>query len=229
MTSNICTNCENILDPGDLFCSKCGKTVLKKNVKSGKLSKDILIIGGILAAILIVVLLVRSPEQSSNSHQHSGSEGHEHNTEDGIRMIEEIARLEQIMAADPADCETKLQLAHLYQDAGKLKESIGAYSSYLEEHPDNGEARIDLGVSFYRLAFEDSSKQKEYFQKALVEMKTGLQYSPDNQVGLFNIGIVNFQSGNLQEAIKYFNKCIDVNPETQIASKAKEILENHIN
>jgi tetratricopeptide (TPR) repeat protein len=67
------------------------------------------------------------------------------------------------------------------------------------------------------------------FKRAISEMEKALIYSPNHELGNFNLGIVNFQSGNLDKATEYFKKCISINPKSAVAQKAKEILDQHIN
>jgi len=41
------------------------------------------------------------------------------------------------------------------------------------------------------------------------------------------LGIINFSAGRMDEAKKYWQKSIDVNPNAEIAGKAKELLKSH--
>lgn len=178
----------------------------------------------LILIVVIIVLLVRKDEAIKNSQQDDET-AQKFDYSDDLKQIENYR---EVLKKNPKDYETILKLAHLYQDTGQLEKSIEYYRIYLEKFPDNADARIDLGVSYYQMAFEDESKKTEYFSKAISEMEEALKYNPKHQLGHFNLGIVNLQSGNMEVSRKWFKECIALNPNNQIAQKAMEILQQHI-
>ena len=58
-------------------------------------------------------------------------------------------------------------------------------------------------------------------------MKKALEFDPNHQIILFNLGIVYLSQGNVDEANKYFKKCIDVDPNSDLAQRARQIMEQH--
>lgn len=178
----------------------------------------------LILIVIIIVLLVRK-NNKVEQHQHADATTQQM---DFSNELKEIENLEKLVKENPQDYESILKLAHLYQDTGQLEKSIVKYKQYLEKFPDNADARIDLGVSYYQLAFEDESRKNQLFTDAITEMETALKYEPKHQLGHFNLGIVNLQNGNMEKARKWFKECISINPNSQIAQKAMEILQQHI-
>lgn len=178
----------------------------------------------IILLSVVIVMYVRK----DNSIQESKHQRELDQQQDFTHELNEIENLEEKVKSNPQDYESILKLAHLYQDTGQLEKSVVNYKLYLEKFPDNADARIDLGVSYYQMAFEDKSKKEKYFSDAIVEMETALKYDPKHQLGHFNLGIVNLQSGKIDKAEKWFRECIALDPNTSVAQKAMEILKQHI-
>ncbi|MDP2208690.1 MAG: tetratricopeptide repeat protein [Bacteroidota bacterium] len=198
-----------------------------------KNSKHLFAIAAIIASIALIVYLTRQPAAPQQSTEHEGSvhnedEQHSHDVAQMESMKAEIVRLEKVIKENPSDIESLLNLAHLYQDSGNLFKSIETYNEYLLHNPKNADARIDLGVSYYQMAYEDTLKQKEYFDTAISTMQEALKYSPKHVLGHFNLGIVNWQNGNSEKAAFWFNKCIALDSTSSVAEKAKQILQQHL-
>lgn len=198
-----------------------------------KNSKHLFAIAAIILSVAVLVYLTRQLDAPGQNTEHEGhvdgeEEQHSHDIAQMERMKAEIIRLEKVTKENPSDIEALLNLAHLYQDSGNLLKSIDTYTQYLEQNPKNADARIDLGVSYYQMAFEDTLKRKEYFETAINTMQEALKYSPEHVLGHFNLGIVNWQNGNSEKAAYWFNKCIALDSTSSVAQKAAEILQQHL-
>lgn len=192
----------------------------KKNIS--QYIQPIIII--VLLSIVIVQYVRKDNTKHEEEHQHDHSQ-----QQDFTNELKEIESLEKIVKDNPQDYESILKLAHLYQDTGQLEKSIENYRLYLQKFPENADARIDLGVSYYQMAFKDQSQREKYFSDAISEMEQALKYDPKHQLGHFNLGIVNLQSGKIDIARKWFKECIAISPNTPVAQRAMEILNQHIN
>jgi tetratricopeptide (TPR) repeat protein len=201
----------------------------ENNPKLPTLSKknSIFAIIGIIVFVIIVVWLVRKPAQPLPGMIPVDNPTQEENVNNNATMVE-AKRLEDLVNSYPDSIEAMLSLAHLYQDVGMSEKAIHSYSKYLEKDPKNADARIDLGVSYFQLSAEDTLEKLTLLKKAISEMELALKYAPNHLLGHFNLGIVNLQSGNFNEAVEYFKKCISLNPKSPIAQKAQEILDQHI-
>lgn len=186
--------------------------------------KDIVYVLLIALLGVAIVIFVRKPDDVQTQDQ-TNHLTHEH---DFSQVFEEISNLESTIKSNPEDYDSHLKLAHLYQDTGQLEKSIKQYKLYLTKYPENADARIDLGVSYYQLAFEDEANKSKHFALAILEMEKALEYSPEHQLGHFNLGIVTWQTGDLEKSKYWFKKCISINPNSDIATKAMDIIKQHL-
>lgn len=177
----------------------------------------------VLLSVVIVLFIRRDDSKQDAEHKHDDAQQQDFSGE-----LKEIEGLEKKVKENPQDFDSILKLAHLYQDTGQLEKSIVNYKLYLEKFPNNADVRIDLGVSYYQMAFEDGSKKEEYLSDAILEMEKALKYEPKHQLGHFNLGIVNLQSGKMEIAKKWLRECISIDPNTPVAQRAMEILNQHI-
>ncbi len=114
--------------------------------------------------------------------------------------------------------QTLLDLGHLYNDSGFLDKAIETYKKYLKDNPKNADVIVDLGVCYFN---------KNEYEQAEKVMKGAIAINPRHQIGKFNLGIVTFSKGDVTAAKKWWQECIDLNPNTEIAQKAKSLLESH--
>ncbi len=142
------------------------------------------------------------------------------NSSSGIDLsaMNEINALEEKVKANPDDLQSLLHLAHLKNDAGLYDAAIISYKNYLDKNPSDADARVDMGVCYYNL--------KDY-NSAITEMKKALEYKPDHQIAHLNLGIVNLTAGNLEESKKWFKLAVDLDPNSEVGKRAKELLESH--
>ncbi len=111
-----------------------------------------------------------------------------------------------------------LQLAHAQNDAGFYDKAISNYQKYLKSNPSDADARVDMGVCYFSL--------KDY-KNAISAMKEALKYKPKHQIAHLNLGIVNLAAGNVEESKKWLQKAVDIDPNSDVGKKAKEILQSH--
>jgi len=133
-------------------------------------------------------------------------------------LVQDIEQLRKRVDSDSTDTGTMLRLANLLHDGKFMDQAIIYYRKYLALNEKDPDARVDLGICY----FEHGDKGR-----AIAEMKKALTYAPKHQLALFNLGIVNLSSGNLEEAGGWFRKCIDVAPGTETARRAQELISQH--
>jgi tetratricopeptide (TPR) repeat protein len=133
-------------------------------------------------------------------------------------LVQDIEQLRKRVDSDSTDTGTMLRLANLLHDGKFMDQAIIYYRKYLALNEKDPDARVDLGICY----FEHGDKGR-----AIAEMKKALAYAPKHQLALFNLGIVNLSSGNLEEAAEWFRKCIDVAPGTETARRAQELISQH--
>lgn len=230
-----CGECGFEFDRDYKFCPECGtKTAVtggsKKSDKSIQSKKaeitkdddkqlDPKIIFGIFAVGILAILIIMyvtgsfdSPTVNQTSVPTQTGSGVDLNN---LNLIKE---LEEKIKANPEDYKTLLDLAHLKNDSGFFEQAILNYRTYLERHPDDADARIDMGVCYFNLRDYDNAKK---------EMLKALEYSPKHQIGYLNLGVVTLSAGNREESKEWFQKAIEINPTTDVAKRAEELLKSH--
>jgi len=142
-------------------------------------------------------------------------------------MVKEIQSLQKAVDANPRDARSVLQLANLYHDVRLFPKAIAMYERYIEIDPSNADARVDLGTSYFEMSFEDTSRRGEYLAAAKEAMEKALTYVPRHQLALFNLGIVRFHTGEIDEALDSFKKCVMVDSTSETGRKAMQFLNQH--
>jgi double zinc ribbon protein/tetratricopeptide repeat protein len=231
-----CPLCGQKNDPASSFCESCGAALrpsappLKerpagKNPPQAKLPplKALqswkLTLG--LAVVLIATLVISRSSRNNSPGPPEGSSAH------ASDAAQEIRSLQQTVDSNPQDAASTLRLANLYHDVRLYPKAITMYERYLQLNPSNPDARVDLGTSYFELSFEDTSRKDEYLGAAREAMEKALTYAPQHQMALFNLGIVRFHTGEFEQALESFRKCMAVDSTSDVGRKAKQFVNQH--
>lgn len=229
--ANFCSSCGAKLQPEKIYKNKPKKLSKKtaKNITRSSHSNELKILSTKNLISIIVVLFIigavilisggafNSPVSKLNNLNTKSSASKFNNGID-LSNINRIKNLENVVAKNPNDSRSLLELAHLLDDSGFFVKAIQEYNKYLKFYPNNPDALIDRGVCYYKL--------KQY-DKAIVSMKKAVKIKPDHQIGNFNLGIVNMATGNMEKAKMWWRKAVAINPNSTIGKKAKLLLESH--
>ncbi|MCL6494899.1 MAG: tetratricopeptide repeat protein [Ignavibacterium sp.] len=237
-----CTNCYYEIRSSEFeYCPKCGtkisvelKSKLKKKVKDdsadliGKQTSKTLdskviygmVFGGIVFILLVLYLsgVFDATKVTPTNTMNPGNVPQTQQPGVDLSAVQKINELEAKVKANPNDHQSLLELAHLRMDSGFYEQAIQNYRTYLEHHPDDADVRIDMGVCYFNL---------RDFNTAITEMEKALQYQPKHQIGYLNLGVVNLNAGNLEKAKEYFQKAVEINPNTEAGKKAQQLLTSH--
>ncbi len=172
-------------------------------------------VGGVILLGIIIILssgVFETPNvEKSNSSVQQGSQI-------DLAAVQKINELEEVVKRDTTKIVNVLQLAHSLNDAGFFVRAIEYYQMYIRSNPKNAEVLIDMGVCYFEL---------KRYNEAKANMKKGLKINPDHQIGLFNLGIVNFSQGNIDSAKYWWGKAYSINENTEIGKRAKQLLESN--
>ncbi len=94
-------------------------------------------------------------------------------------------------------------LANMLKEEFRLKEAAFAYEQLVEQSPKYKKAMMGLADTYQKLGLFDKSV-KVYFKSAVLD--------PTDAEPLFKAGILYFETGQYQEAIKQFTRVLKVNP-----------------
>jgi len=239
----ICKNCgeENSVD--NSVCFSCGvplngskskKQVSQKptgnsvrkdsNVESKESdektldNKKLLLISSFVIAIFIFALIMSGVFDSGVKKNLTQFSDPPDNSQVNLANLEEINELESKVTENPDDMESTLHLSHLLQDSGLYEKAIINYRKYLTKFPDNADARVDMAICFYNLG--DNAT-------AINEMETALKYNPKHQIAHLNLGIVNLASRNISASKDWFQKTVELDPNSEAGKRAQELLKSH--
>lgn len=232
-----CAECGYKFEKSYNFCPECGvkvagnpnrnisKTVknVNKNASNSSAGKNLdpkvlygILIGGLLIALIIILSSgvldsnkVNIPVNQAPPQTSSGVD---------LNNIQLINNLEAKVKQNPEDYKSLLQLANLKNDSGLFEAAIKDYKTYLAKKPEDADARVDMGVSYFNL---------KDFANAIKEMETALKYVPKHQIAYLNLGIVNLSAGNLEISKEWFKKAYEINPVSEVGKRAEELLKNH--
>jgi tetratricopeptide (TPR) repeat protein/ribosomal protein L40E len=135
-----------------------------------------------------------------------------------LNNLQKVNTLRDAVQSNPNNYTNILELAHLLMDSRLFPEAIDNYKKYLTKNPNDPDVLVDMGVCFFEL--------KQY-EDAISNMEKAIKINPLHQIGHLNLGIVNLSKGNLEIANQWFKKAIDLNPGTEIAQRARHLLESH--
>lgn len=232
-----CPFCGSQNSSGSAFCESCGsalggqgKPKPKAAPKTPKRPQQSLSFfqswkfTALIGAVLIgtIVLLRNSgkdPEKPPMPAVTSGPQA--------AAMMSQIESLERAVEAHPGDTLSLLRLANLLYDARLFPRATVMYGRYLKENPANADARVDMGVAYFEMSFLDSLKAGEYIRRAAREMETALTYVPKHQLACFNLGIINFHTGDNERALGWFKKCVSIDPNSETGKRAQQFFTQH--
>jgi len=139
----------------------------------------------------------------------------------------DLAPLEQAVAENPGDVHARLRLANALQDNGVYGRAIELYKDYLETHPEDPNARVDLGICYFELARTDSIHGAAFLDRAIKEMRAAIEGTPDHQPAAFNLGIVYLTAGNLEESTRWFERAVALDSSSALGRRAGQMLQQH--
>lgn len=228
-TNLICPLCGQANESGSAFCESCGARLgpaaaeVKSKSPSSPRLPPLKIFQSWKLTLGLAVLLIGTLALLKSSRNDSPESISPHST----GMVKEIQSLQKAVDANPRDARSVLQLANLYHDVRLFPKAIAMYERYIEIDPSNADARVDLGTSYFEMSFEDTSRRGEYLAAAKEAMEKALTYVPRHQLALFNLGIVRFHTGEIDEALDSFKKCVMVDSTSETGRKAMQFLNQH--
>lgn len=136
----------------------------------------------------------------------------------------------------PNDARLYYNLGLCHEKLNELEKALTNYKTAIQKDPNMKEAQAALG----RLQNSDEVKTqiaasqanmnanmaflKKDYQKAIEEYKKAIQNSPTNFQALFNLGVCHEQIGDFQNALYYFEKAQEIEPNSQNTRNAIERL-----
>jgi tetratricopeptide (TPR) repeat protein len=111
--------------------------------------------------------------------------------------------LRKAVSLRPADIEGRLRLAKRLIKKGKLKEAEKYLNTVLKKKPRSAEALL------LKADIMEKRKDKEGLKKVYRSM---LSLKPKNDTIIYNLGVLEYETGNLKKALSYFKKFLTFRP-----------------
>ena len=128
-----------------------------------------------------------------------------------------IAQLKERLSKDSNDIEAATSLGNIFYDNGDAAQAILYYRRALDINPDLPGVRTDLGTMYWRN--DDISLAEQAFRDAIAR-------DPSFGHAYVNLGLLLHRAkDNVREAREIWQKLLTINPEHDVAAKARELLQ----
>jgi cytochrome c-type biogenesis protein CcmH/NrfG len=128
----------------------------------------------------------------------------------------EIPTLEAMVAQDPKNVKTWIQLGNDYFDTHQAQKAIDAYGKALELQPDDPNVLTDQGVMY---------REVGQFDKALANFEKAHQADPSHLTSLFNQGVVwAYDKKDVKKASAIWQRVVQAEPNGPNGTKARQAL-----
>ena len=117
----------------------------------------------------------------------------------------------------PDDYQILVKIGNTYFDSNQFEQAEKWYLKALEKNPDDSGVRTDLGVTFVERPNAD-------LDRAIKEFQTSMEKAPRSEPTIYNLGVAYYKKGNLEEAQKTLKKLEEINPQSQLAGRLKQVL-----
>ncbi len=134
------------------------------------------------------------------------------------RFDKAVEYYEKAHKIKPDDYQTIVKTGNAYFDSKQFESAETWYLQALEKNPDDINVRTDLGVTFVERATPD-------LDRAAKEFQTSLQKNAKHEPSMYNPGIAYFKKGNSEEAQKALQKLEEINPQSKLAARLRQIIE----
>jgi cytochrome c-type biogenesis protein CcmH/NrfG len=128
-----------------------------------------------------------------------------------------VAQLKERLNKDSNDIEAAISLGNIFYDNGDAGQSILYYQRALAINPDMPGVRTDLGTMYWRN--DDISLAEQAFREAIAR-------DPGFGHAYVNLGLLLHRAkDNIEEARAIWQQLLKVNPDHEVATKARELLQ----
>jgi len=226
-----CHVCKETVKNEFSFCPYCGtkfnsqqkSKVVKGDSSEGlKLSnmQIILTFAGIIVLVFVLLFASGAFDSPTATTTPGKNSAVQQNMPQGpsLEDLNRVNQLRDFVTNNPSDKDKILELGHALMDNGFNDEAIVNYDKYLSFDPINPDVIIDKGVCYFNL---------QQYDKAEEVMLSGLKINPRHIIGTFNLGIVNLNKGDREKAKEWFQKVIELDPNSDYAQQAKQLLASH--
>lgn len=131
------------------------------------------------------------------------------------KALKAYGRAEEI---DPDNMQLKFNLAMAKLQMGDFGEARRLMENYVAKNPLHGDGFYLLGLIY---------KEQKQYKKAVEQLEKSIEVSPGNTNVYFNMGEIYEFLGDVDAAVRYYQKTLDYNPQYKAAAEALIRLTNN--
>lgn len=128
---------------------------------------------------------------------------------------QEIDALREELKANPNKPSALVRLGNICQDAAMYEQAIHYYTKFLSVDSTDADVRVDMATCYHELGQDD---------EAIRQVDKALTFKPAHKNALYNRGVISLSAGKPDDARKFWNRVIELYPESESAASAKENL-----
>ena len=125
------------------------------------------------------------------------------------KAAQAVQLLEQAYQLDPTRADIALNLSGAYILTRKFRQAVPLLEALSEQKPDNPMVWTNLGAAY--LGNPVLARDEEQ-QRAIVAFQRALEIDPIAPNVAYNIGLIYRDRGNTEQAMRWFTKAIQANP-----------------
>ncbi len=172
----------------------------------------------ILLIIITLVVGLLSGVIFTNANKKMPVENQADASTSSIDTLQHIEHLKNLLAKEPGDRNSWIQLGHSYFDSNQPMRAIEAYDKALEIDGNDPDVLTDQGTMYRRIG---------WFDKAVNNFTKANQLKPQHLNSLFNMGIVYSQDlGKKEKADEAWNRYLELNPTGPAADRVRTMLDH---
>lgn len=218
MSVETCRACHAEIPAEAQFCPQCGEPTSKKVAAKQKKSappknsmvRDTVIVVGALVVITVGYFAFADRPEAPQPPQAQQQQGMSDNPHQGMDAgaIEMLNNL-------PNDFRSYVNAGNTLMDQGSYALAAEAYKRALALQPSSPDVRTDYGACLNGMGLP---------QRALQEFMTVISGNPQHAIAHFNAGIVYYTMSQYDSAKTYWNRLLELAPESPAADRAKELM-----
>ncbi len=233
-SAKYCPQCGGEVSAGAKFCPSCGHALaggtidasavyeadwddIELEVKDSARKKNMraVMFPMLLLPVLVLAIYLLSRQQNT-SDPHAGMANNPQNMAQMAPVFQQIDSLRNVLKENPKDTTALLIMAEMYEIASRFDQAQKYYQDYLSVNPENVNVQLRLANIYFN--------QKK-FKDAETLLKNILEKEPKNAYALYNYALTLHLMGDIDAAVKHWEKAIEVDPDGEIGKQAREALQ----
>lgn len=138
--------------------------------------------------------------------------------DEAIEVLQDV--VDNAEPASDAYNKAIIHIAYSYDLKDEKDKAIEIYTDVLETDPDNADLWFNLGRLYYMMGQnleKEDPQRADFFEKAIDAFSEVIRIAPDDFQSNLNVAQALLEMEKWEEAIPYYEKAVELNPESQIA------------